>query len=74
MIYHKKDNWVVLKAEHPSTIQEPKFLIRRPQKISMPTFVMDDKSNFKYHIEEKYFDVAKTTVITQKKIIEINWD
>lgn len=72
VLYHKKDKWVVLR-EQPVSAESGVFRIVRPDSIAREKLVVVDKANLKVHVEAKKEIVSRTTLVTDKEMVEIIW-
>jgi subtilisin family serine protease len=72
-LFHKKDDWIVL-AEEEITSNDSHLVVRQPAPISHSVFVGDNKSKLRYHTTDVAEPVRITTVVTEKNVIEINWN
>jgi subtilisin family serine protease len=72
-VFHKKDNWCVLRGEHIKCING-QLIIKRPKDVPYTRLIMEDKSKFKYHLLESAEIVYSTTVVIEKNVIEIIWN
>lgn len=72
VLFHKKDNWIVL--EQKMLKPEGAYVrIQRPARITKSKMVVDDKITAAFHIQTTMEKVMYTTVVTGKEIIEISW-
>lgn len=72
-LFHKKDKWVVLRQDTVNSAEGVVVTIRRPAPCKISHLVVDDKIAAKYHTVDTMETVARTTVVTNKRVVEIVW-
>ncbi|MBN9381671.1 MAG: S8 family serine peptidase [Chitinophagaceae bacterium] len=72
-LFHKKDKWVVLRQDKLDTTGTKRVTIQRPAPCKRSHLVVDDKMQSKYHLETTTETVARTTFVTNKRVVEIIW-
>lgn len=71
-LFHKKDKWIVLRQDKLDSTGNV-VTIERPAPCKRSSLVVDDKLQSKYHVESKNEAVARTTFVTNKRVVEIVW-
>jgi hypothetical protein len=72
-LFHKRDKWIVLRQDKQDSTGGKVVTIQRPAPCKRSHLVVDDKIQSKYHLEAKTETVARTTVVTNKRVVEILW-